>query len=151
VITDESLKHKVRTQAAKYTALTTDNLAEVLLKVIEFTHARQKILALNIRSADKPGFTPKDLPCSEFADVLNVAINEHVQTNRLLLADTDNIKFLAGGCFEVKPVADNHAKHLLRTSKEQYIQLQVEKVVENALNQQFAAQLLWGKRQLPAN
>jgi len=151
VITDESLKHKSRTQAAKCTALATDNLAEVLLKVLEFTHARQKILALNIRSTDKPDFTPKDLPCAEFAAVLSTALDEHIRNNRLLMTDTENIKFLSGGCFEVRPVADNHAKQLLRTGKERYIQLQVEKVVENALNQKFAVQLLWEKRQSTAN
>jgi flagellar basal body rod protein FlgB len=151
VITDESLKNRSRAQAVKRTHLSSDNLNEVLLKVLEFSHARQRILALNIRSADKPGFIPKDLPCAEFAGLLNIALDEHVQTNRLLFTDTDNIKFFPGGCFEVEPVADNHAKMLLKINKERYIQLQVEKVVENSLNLRFAAQLLWERRQLPAN
>jgi len=149
VITDESLKHQSRTQAAKCTTLATDNLTEVLLKILEFTHTRQKILALNLRSADKPGFTPNDLPCAEFADVLDIALDEYALTNRLLLNDTDNIKFLSGGCFEVKPVADNHAKQLLKISRERYIRLQVEKVLENTVQQQFAAQLLWEKSPTP--
>lgn len=151
MITDESLRPGSRTQTVKHTTASIDNLTEVLFKVLEFTHARQGILALNIQGVDKPGFVPKDLPCAEFAGVLNIALDEHVQTNRLLLTDTDNIKFLTGGHFEVEPIIDSHAKQLLKTSREQYIQLQLEKVVENALNQRFAAQLLRERRQSPVN
>jgi flagellar basal body rod protein FlgB len=151
VITDESLKQSIRTREVKDPTFLTDNLTEVLFKVLEFTHARLKILTTNIRCVDKPGFIPKDLPCREFTEVLNIALDEHEQTNRLLLADTANIKFLPGGCFEVKPVVDNHAKSLLKTSRERYIRLQVDKVVENELHQRFTAELLREKQQMPAN
>jgi hypothetical protein len=118
---------------------------------LPITQARQKVLANNIRLADTPDFVPCDLPCKQFAAVLNIALDEHIQNSRLLLADTDNISFLAGGRFGIKPVTDERSHRLLRCSREKYIQYQVEKIVENAMNQRFAAQLIRQKQQSPAN
>ncbi len=42
-------------------ALATDNITEILLKIIEFTQTRQKILIQNINRMNSPGFTPRDL------------------------------------------------------------------------------------------
>jgi len=148
VITDESLKQVGKKQEAKSTIATVDNLTEILFKVLEFTQIRQKILVSNFRDVDKPGFIPTDLPNCEFADVLNVALDEHIKNNRLLFTDTNNIKFLRGGCFEASPVPDNYARYLLKISRERYLRFQVDKIIENALNQKFAAQLLRQKRQL---
>jgi flagellar basal body rod protein FlgB len=147
VITDESLKQTGKRQEVKSRTTISDNLTEVLQRVLEFTHLRQKILVSNLRDFDKPGFVPTDLPCGEFSDLLNIALNEQEKNNRLLFIDTHNIKFFRGGCFEARTIADNYANYLLKISSERYRRYQVDKIIENALNQKFAAQLLRQKRQ----
>lgn len=150
MITDESLKRKSTPQQAAKTTAPFDNLNELLLTILKFTHRRQRILAANIRSADIPSFVPQDLPCEQFASILNIALDEHLCTDRLLFADTPNIKFLGAGRLEVNPVVDLCAADLLKTDKEKYIRFQVRKLVENALNQRFAAGLLRQRQPAPA-
>lgn len=147
MFTDGSLKEAEKTKEVKSPTATSDNLTEILLKVLEFTHLRQKILVSNFRDSDKPGFVPTELPCGEFSDILNIALNEQGKNNRLLFIDTHNIKFFQGGCFEARAVPDNYGKYLLKISSERYRRYQVDKIIENALNQKFAAQLLRKKQQ----
>ena len=149
MITDESLKRKSRPQQTAKSPAPSDNLSELLLTIFHFTRYRQRILTANIRSADKPDFVPKDLPCEQFAALLNIALDEHLCTDCLLFADTPNIKFLGAGRFEVNPVVDLCAADLLKTDKEKYIRFQVRKLVENAVNQRFAAGLLRHRQPLP--
>lgn len=127
-------------------SLVTDNITELLVKIIEFTHTRQKILTQNINNIHSPGFVPKDLVVDEFSVVLNDAIDEHVQNQRLVLRDTKNIKFGISGSFEVKPVVDKYAKELLEENRDEYIELQINKLLENSLNQRVAAKLLKQKQ-----
>jgi flagellar basal body rod protein FlgB len=122
--------------------LTTDNIAEILIKIIHFTHARQKILAQNIKNMFSPGFTPEDLSVEEFSALLDDAIDEHIQNQRLVLRDTDKIKFGPNGGFEVFAVTDEYAKELLEQDLDEYVELQIDKLLENAINQRVAAQLL---------
>ena len=84
-------------------SIITDNITELLIKIIEFTQARQKILAGNINNIDRFGFEPKDLEVDEFSDLLHDAIDEHTRNRRLVLRDTENIKFGTAGSFEVAP------------------------------------------------
>lgn len=129
------------------TSLITDNIAEILIKIIEFTQARQKILTQNIINHHRPGFIPKELGVDEFSNLLHDAIDEYVCTQRLVLFDTENIKFGMCGSFEVKPVADETSKKLLDENREEYIELQINKLWENSLNQKFAAELLKQKQE----
>lgn len=129
-----------------YTALITDNIAELLVKIIEFTQTRHKILIQNIYDIHNFGFVPKDFLVDEFSEVLNDAINEHIQNRRLVLRDTENIKFSFGGAIEVKPVIDTYAEELLRENQNEYIKLQINKLLENSLNQRIAAELLRQKQ-----
>ena len=124
----------------------TDNVAEVLVKIIEFTQARQKVLTRNINSVHCPGFIPEDLAVQEFSSLMNNAVSEHIQNRRLLLCDSENIKFGPAGSFQVKPVPDKHAKRLLKEDSEEYIELQINKLLENRLNQRIAAELLSQKQ-----
>ena len=126
--------------------LITDNITELLVKIIEFTQTRQKILTENINNIHSPGFVPKDLAVGEFSDLLNNAINEHIQNQRLVLCDTESIKFGVSGSFEVKPVTDEYAKELLEENRDEYIELQINKLLENSLNQRVAAELLRQKQ-----
>jgi len=128
------------------TPLVTDNITEILVKIIEFTQARQKIITRNITSMNSPGFVPQKLAVKEFSGQLNSAIDEHVQNQRLLLRDTENIKFGTSGDFEVKPMVDEHSKLLLEKNRDEYLELQRKKLVENSLNQRVAAELLRQKQ-----
>ena len=130
------------------TSLITDNIAEILVKIIEFTQTRQKILTRNVKNIHTTGFTPKDLAVNEFSKLLNNAINEHIQNQRLVLCDTANIKFGLSGNFEAKPVDDEHAKQLLKENRDEYLELQIIKLLENSLNQRAAAQLLRHKQRM---
>ncbi|MGB2809708.1 MAG: hypothetical protein WBC22_18345 [Sedimentisphaerales bacterium] len=127
-------------------SLITDNITELLVKIIEFTRTRHKILARNISDISNLGFVPKDLVADEFSDLLNSAIDEHIANRRLVLHDTENVKFGIGGSFKVKPTVDKYAKDLLDENRDEYIELQKNKLLENALNQRVAAELLKQKQ-----
>jgi len=127
--------------------LITDNVAELLVKIIEFTNTRQKILTENLNNIHNSDFVPKDLAVDEFSELLHGAIDEHITNSRLLLCDTENIKFGFDGSFSVQPVVDEDALESFRTNKDQYIEMQVNKLLETALNQRLAAELLKQKQQ----
>jgi flagellar basal body rod protein FlgB len=124
----------------------TDNITEILIKIVKFTQIRQKIIIQNIINVQNPGFIPKELEVNEFSDVLNNAIDEHVRNQRLVLHDTKNIKFGASGSIELKPIIDEHGIKLLEQNREQYIERQINKLWENSLNQKLAAELLRKKQ-----
>lgn len=119
-----------------------DNITDVIVKIIRFTRDRQRILTDNINNVGEPGFVPSDLAVDEFSAVMNNAINEHVLNNRLLFCDTDSIKFGSNGSFDVEPKADLHAYQVLGESKDKYLELQVNKMMENTLNMKLANELL---------
>lgn len=128
-------------------ALIRDNISDLLVRIIEFTHIRQKVLADNIRNTHTAGFMPKDLAVGEFALALNKAIVEHVQSRRLVLRDTDNIKFGACTSLQAMPIVDEYAGELLEHNKDEYLELQINRLVENRLNRRIAAELLRQKLQ----
>ena len=124
------------------TSLIRDNITEILIKIVKFTQSRQKILIQNIINIHNPGFVPKELEVDEFSSVLNNAIDEHVQSQRLVLCDTENIKFQAAGDLELRPIVDKEGKRLLEEDIDGYIELQIDKLWENSLSQKVAAELL---------
>lgn len=126
----------------------TDNISELLLKVLKFTKLRQKVISKNIDNINTPGYVPKDLPTEEFSDILNSALNEHLCNNRLILIDTDSIKFKTNGGFEIAPVKDTQSAELLETDRDKYLEIQINKLLENTLNRKLANQLLTQKRQM---
>lgn len=127
-------------------SLITDNIAELLVKIIKFTQARQRILIENIKNVHIPEFKPKDLLVDEFCSVMSDAIEEHIQNQRLVLRDTENIKFGISGSFEVKPMIDKYAEELLEENRDEYLALQINNLLENSLNQRIAAELLRQKQ-----
>ena len=128
------------------TSLIADNITEILVKIIEFTETRQKILARNITNIHDPGFVPKDLAVDEFSNSLNNAIDEHIRNQRLVLRDTENVKFGVSGSFKVKSLIDECGKELLEESRDEYLELQINRLSENSLNQRVAAELLRQKQ-----
>jgi flagellar basal body rod protein FlgB len=127
-------------------SLATDNITELLTKIIEFTHARQKILTQNMNNVHSQGFIPKDLNVDEFSELLKDAVNEHIRNQRLLLRDTENIKFGEEGRIEIRAIPDKYAKEMLENNPDEYIELQINKLLENSLNQRVAAELLRQKQ-----
>ena len=119
-----------------------DNITEVLVKILQFTELRRGTLNGNIRGMDTPGYIPRDLPVIEFADLLHVAIGEHLQHHRLLFRDTTNITFGDGGTMRIHPIADDHAAALLKTDPDTYLNLQINRLVENSLNGKVAQELI---------
>jgi len=127
-------------------SLITDNIAEILIKIVKFTQTRQKILIQNIINVQNPGFVPKELEVDEFSIAINNAVDEHIRNQRLVLHDTENIKFGHSGRLEVKPVIDEHGKKLLEENQDEYVERQISKLWENSLNQKVAAELLRQKQ-----
>jgi flagellar basal body rod protein FlgB len=123
-------------------SLIPDNLTELLLKILQFTEQRRDVLYHNMDKAQTPEFTPKDMPVLEFARALNSALAEHVQNHRLLFCDTQNIKFGPNSSMQIMPVADSHAQTLRQEDPNQYLEYQVNKLLENSLNRKIASQLL---------
>ena len=128
-----------------------DNITDILFMIIEFTHARQRVLAQNIINIHIPGFIPKELEVEYFSDLLNSAIDEHIQSCRLVLCDTENIKFGFGGNLHVKPILDEYSKELLEESQDEYLELQIKKLTENSYNQIIATELLRQKHEFILN
>jgi flagellar basal body rod protein FlgB len=127
-------------------SLVKDNITEILIRIVKFTRIRQKILIQNIINFQNPGFVPKELEVNEFSEVLNYAVDEHVRNRRLVLRDTENIKFDAPGGIDLKPIVDEHSIKLLEENRDQYIMRQINKLWENSLNQKLAAELLRQKQ-----
>jgi hypothetical protein len=123
-------------------SLIPDNITEVLVKIVQFTDLRRGILNGNIRGMDTPGYIPRDLPVLEFAELLHVAIGEHLQRHRLLFRDTTNMTFGDGGTMRIHPIADDRAAALLKTNPDEYLNLQINRLVENSLNGKVAQELI---------
>ena len=124
------------------TSLVTDNITELLVKIVKFTQIRQKILTSNINKIHCAGFVPRDLEVDAFSQQLNHAIEEHVLNSRLVLCDTENIKFGMCGEFEIEAIVDEEAKKVFETDRDEYLELQISKLLENSLNQRVATELL---------
>jgi flagellar basal body rod protein FlgB len=120
----------------------TGDISKLLIKIIEFTHFRQKILIQNIKNVYSPGFVPKDLGVDEFCELLNDAIDGHIQNRQLVLCDTENINFHISDGLQVKSVIDESARQLLEENRDEYFKSQINKLFENSLNQRVAAELL---------
>jgi flagellar basal body rod protein FlgB len=127
-------------------ALVTDNITEILIRIITFTQTRHKILIQNIIHMRDPEFVPKELEATEFSSLLSHAVDEHVRHRRLVLCDTENIKFDKEGRLEIKPIVDELSRKLFEENRQEYLERQIDKLWENSLNQQLAAELLRQKR-----
>ena len=120
----------------------TDNIIEVLEKIVDFTETRHRLLTANISNANESDFVPRDLDAEGFADVMAQAVSEHMQNRRLLFCDSETVKFGERGSFEVTPVIDKQGQSILEEGVEKYVQLQIDRLSENVINKRIAAELL---------
>jgi hypothetical protein len=130
----------------KITTRQTDNVIEILSKVIEFTNHRAKVLHNNIVNVNTQDFRPADLDAATFADLMGRALSSHLINDRLILIDSEYIKFGPNGTFEAIPVTDPHASQLLTADTKQYLKLQMKKISENLTNKKVAALLIEQKQ-----
>lgn len=123
-----------------------DNITEVLSNILEFTRRRRAVITENITNVNTPGYEPKDLDITEFANLMAQAIVEHMHSQRLLLCDGKNILFGQEGRFRTIPIIDEQAKELLGTDTKGYLRYQTEKLSENLFNSHVAGDLLERKQ-----
>jgi flagellar basal body rod protein FlgB len=119
-----------------------DNLAELLVRILRFTELRRAVLYQNMHNTRTAGYMPQDMPVLEFVHALNGAIAEHLRNQRLLFCDTENIRFGPNSTMEIRPQPDPRAKALLERNRDEYIEFQVGKLLENSLNRKIAKELL---------
>lgn len=124
----------------------TDNISELLVKILEFTRARHMVLAENIKHLHDPDFEPRDLPVAEFASLMEQAVCEHRRSGRILLQDTKGLKFGSNGVFSARPEVDRCAGTLFRSDMARYLELQKRKLMENTANYRVAGKLLRQKQ-----
>ncbi len=120
----------------------TDNVTELLHKIVEFTDHRRGVLTKNILNCNIAGFVPRDLDTEEFATVMSCAVSEHIKSKRLLFCDAENIKFGQEGSFDSIAVVDEEAKMLFEKDINKYLELQMERLLNNLLNSKIARRLL---------
>ena len=125
---------------------TTDNITEVLEKIIKFTERRNHLLTGNIEDIGDKDFVAMDLDVEDFAELMTKAIGEHMQSKRLLLCDSKTIRFGRGGSFECRPIVDEEAMYLLETDPKEYTCYQIRKLSENFINHKAATELLEHKK-----
>jgi flagellar basal body rod protein FlgB len=130
------------------TLLITDNIAELLVKILQFTRARHQVLADNIYEMKNPGFLPKDLEVEQFAELMEEAISSHQSCGKLLMRDTQHIKFGRNGRFKLQAIVDEDARQLLEENIKDYVELQKEKLKENLVNHRLARELLKQKQKI---
>ena len=119
-----------------------DNITEVLSKILEFTERRRALITHNIMNVNTPGYEPRDLDVTEFADLMTQAVSEHIHSQRLLLCDGKHVRFGREGSFETTSIPDDRAAELLATDSKGYLCYQTEKLAENLLNSHVTGDLL---------
>ncbi|MCF7955020.1 MAG: hypothetical protein K9M75_04395 [Phycisphaerae bacterium] len=124
----------------------TDNVIEILGKIVEFTDRRGMVLHNNIVNAATKDYRPADLDAAAFADLMGRALSEHLICDRLILIDSEYIKFGPEGTFEALPFTDIKACELHASDTKQYLKYQIEKISENRKNKKAAIQLIQQKQ-----
>ena len=135
-------KAKRREEHMDLSSTTTDNVVEILSKIVSFTQQRHEILMQNIININNLDFMPRDMDVSSFAELMTEAVSEHLRNERLLMRDSENIKFGPNGQFKSLPIEDKHANKLLKKNIKEYLKLQITKLSENMVNQKVARELI---------
>jgi flagellar basal body rod protein FlgB len=126
-------------------SLIRDNIDDVLVKIIQFTHIRHKVILENINNYCSVGFVPRQVDVEDFAKVISVALSEHQRTRRLVLCDSESVSFMPNGRLSIKLKIDAAAKRLFEQDFDQYLHLQQQRLNENTINNKTACALLGHK------
>ena len=130
----------------EHSFLSQDHIIELLNQIITFTRLRRILLNDNLTQMDRKGFIPQDLPVRDFSCIMESALCDHIQHQRLIFRDTKTIRFGCNGQLNLEKVADEQAQRLLKTSPEQYQLYIHKKISENDLNEEVAMKLRSGHR-----
>ena len=117
-------------------------LSELLGYIKIFSYLRQNLLLKNLNSINTPGYVPKDLPTTDFAVSLHIAINEYILHQRIVFIDSDHINYGVNGSFSINPIKDLEAQALLQSDKKVYQHYIQCKLKENALHKKATIELL---------
>jgi len=120
----------------------TDNVLDVLNMILEFTDRRGKVLHNNIVNVKSNNYRPTDLDATAFADQMAAALSEHLINDRIILVDSENIKFGPNGSFDATSMDDNNAQYLFENDKKMYLKHQMKKIAENQANKKVATMLI---------
>lgn len=126
-------------------SLVRDNVDEVLVKIIQFTHIRHRVILENINNCHSAGFIPRQVDVEGFAKIISIALSEHRRTRRLVLCDSDSVSFMPGGRLSIKLKIDAAARSLFEQDFGQYLHLQRQRLNENVVNNKTACALLGHK------
>jgi hypothetical protein len=122
--------------------IATDHIEELLFLVIGFTRSRRRVLMDNLHRMDVEGFFPQDLAVKEFSEQLHAAITEHMSRHRLILRDNPHVRFDEEGRLDLLCETDHHARQLLDSDPKAYQRYQMQRLLENALNEEIALKML---------
>ncbi len=126
-------------------SLIRDNIDDVLVKIIQFTHIRHNVIQKNIEGCHCVDFTPRRVDVEDFARVISVALSEHQKSKRLVLCDSPTVSFKSGGQLNIKLKVDIAAQRLFEQDFDQYMSLQQQRLDENVINNKTACALLGHK------
>jgi hypothetical protein len=79
---------------------------------------------------------------------MDYAISEYLVHQRILLVDTDTIRFGPNMTLELESRPDLQAHALLQHDRQAYVQYQTQRLLENGLNEKVALRLLETKQPL---
>ncbi|MEM7577842.1 MAG: flagellar basal body rod protein FlgB [Planctomycetota bacterium] len=116
-----------------------------LERMVQFTEARQQVLAHNVANLSTPDFQPRDLDVAEFQQTLGNAMdrrrNDDTTGQRPLDIDnTDHIEFRPGRLV-VKP-APTHENVVFHDGNNRNLERIMQDVAENVMAHQFGVTLL---------
>ncbi len=123
-------------------SLIRDNVDEVLVKIIQFTHICHKVILDNINNCHSAGFIPRRIDVEDFAKIISAALGEHQKNKRLVLCDSDSVNFMPDGRLNIKLQIDAAAKKLFDEDFNRYLYLQEQRLNENSINNKTACALL---------
>ncbi|MEM1099294.1 MAG: hypothetical protein AAGH92_10960 [Planctomycetota bacterium] len=116
-----------------------------LERMVQFTEARQRVLAHNVANFSTPSFQPADLDPSEFQQTLGDALDKR-QNSRLAgqrpleIDDTDHVEFRPGRLI-VKPEPTNE-NVVFHDGNNRNLERVMQDVAENVMAHQFGVTLL---------
>ncbi len=115
----------------------------VLERLIQFSGARQRLIAGNIANFDTPGYRPVDVSVDAFQEQLAEAVEGRRASGRggpLQLASSDQVVFNDGGVtLHPEPIGANLLFH---DGNDRDLERTMQSLVENFLTFRLAAELM---------
>ena len=120
----------------------------VLEQVMNFTEARQAVLADNVSNFDTVGYRVKDLPKHEFLAALNQAVQRRDRQGAdaaLEMKDTRNLHWDRQGRLQAQPVELRENNILFHDDNNRFVEKQMTEMSKNAILHNVSVELLRGQ------